>query len=94
MTKSNTESDNEQPTKSLEQILAERVQAAMPQAGDSFRLFYGEDNPFNKLIHVRAVVDDSHVVYRYWQDFRWVYVMESAAFFYVNRNSMTKAESQ
>lgn len=55
--------------------------------GASLRLSYGEGNPNNKLIHIRAIVDDEWVVFRRWSHRRgWVYVVEWAYWFWLLEN--------
>ncbi len=34
--------------------------------GKSYRIYFGKGNVNNKLIHVRAIVDNTHAVYRSW----------------------------
>ena len=51
---------------------------ALLQPGKTLRLFYNAKNVNNRLMHVRAVVDDSQIVYRVWSHKRgWVYQIES-----------------
>lgn len=54
----------------------------MPQVGESYRIDYGKGNAANKLIHIRAVVDGTYIVYRYWRS-KWVYKMTDPTFFEV-----------
>ena len=53
--------------------------------GTSWHLFWGEGNPNNRLIHIRAVVDDMQVVSRYWNrhEQRWVYEVDSLYWYYL-----------
>lgn len=68
----------------------------MPAVGDTFRLNYGKGNRANKLIHIRAIVDDEYIVYRYWWRGDWVYEMTDPTFFSVNitMGVMTNAKSK
>lgn len=52
------------------------------QAGTSFKLYWGENNPNNKVFHVLAIVDDVQVVCKRWPKHvgRWVYYIESMYF--------------
>lgn len=49
----------------------------MLQVGNKLRLDYGVDNPNNRMIHVRGLVD-YFCVYRYWikKLARWGYKLE------------------
>lgn len=49
---------------------------APPQVGDQWRVDFGENHFANKLLHVRAVVDDDYIVVRHWKRGRWVYEMD------------------
>jgi len=46
--------------------------------GSKIRLYYGKDNPNNKLYHIRAFIDDEWIVYRLWLKHkkRWHYGIE------------------
>lgn len=60
------------------------------KAGEVWRLRYQSDNPNNRTLHVRAVVDDAVVVCRVFSRRRgWLHVMESAAFL---RNAIERGE--
>jgi hypothetical protein len=51
----------------------------MLEIGKSYKLFFGEGNINNKIIHVLAIVDDDMVVYK-WYGFRktrWFYIVDS-----------------
>jgi len=43
--------------------------------GKKLRIFYNKGNINNKVVHVRAIVDDDKVVCRWWHKHqgRWVY---------------------
>lgn len=47
------------------------------------KLFYGKDNPNNKIIHVRGVVDNDKVVFCYWLKHKqyWFYKVEDMYLF-------------
>lgn len=66
----------------------------LPAVGDSFRLDYGKGNRHNKLIHIRAIIDDEYIVYRYWYASDWIYKMTDPTFFEVGMESghVTKVE--
>lgn len=51
--------------------------------GDKIRLFFGEGNSNNCILHIRAVVDRSHIVFKQWSRFkkRWNYQVESISWF-------------
>ena len=53
------------------------------------QVFYGEDDPRNSILHIRAIVDDEWVVYRTWlmAQQQWKYVMNRRSLFeQVNQN--------
>lgn len=54
------------------------------QPGVSLRVYYGPDNPFNGVLHIRALVDDQ-IVYREWsyKKQRWNYKIEIRYYFYL-----------
>lgn len=53
-----------------------------PQVGQSWKIFFNKDNPNNKLIHIRGIVDDE-IVFRSWSTRKqyWFYYVESILFF-------------
>ena len=53
--------------------------------GAKLRIDYGEGNLNNKLIHIRAILDDHYIVYRYWLKHkkRWDYVVEWDYWFFL-----------
>lgn len=52
--------------------------------GATLRWFWGEGHPNNKVVHIRAIVDDEQVVYRWWSARKgWVYQIESAYWFWL-----------
>jgi len=53
------------------------------QPGRSFREDWGEGNPNNRVIHIRAIVDDDYYVYRCWSKSkqRWIYNVDSVIWF-------------
>jgi hypothetical protein len=52
--------------------------------GATIRWFWGEGNPNNKLVHIRAIVDDEWVVYRWWSRRKgWRYKIEWAYWFWL-----------
>lgn len=73
-----------------------QIMEHMPAVGDSFRLFYNAGNMHNRVIHVRAIVDDEYIVLRYWSKRRgyWIYQLEDVIFFHVNREHLTKIKSK
>lgn len=49
--------------------------------GSKLRVSYGEDNPGNILVEIRALVDDQ-IVYRVWvKRGRWIYHIDDRYFF-------------
>lgn len=72
------------------------IMECMPAVGESFRVNYGKEHRGNRLIHIRAIVDDEYIVYRYWKNGYWVYMMTDPTFFYVGIESsvLTKAKSR
>ena len=65
------------------------------QVGSSFRIYYDEDNPNNKVIHVRGLVDDQ-IVIRHWNYRRqcWTYEIKNHIYFEVleNYSRLTKIQ--
>jgi hypothetical protein len=55
----------------------DRVRTAVC-VGAKLRIDFGGNNPNNRLEHVRAIVDDDHVVTRWWSRRRrqWIYKVE------------------
>jgi len=53
--------------------------------GNSVRAFWGKNNPHNKLMHIRAVIDDDWIVYRWWSYHRrsWQYEIDWIYRFYL-----------
>ena len=53
------------------------------EVGKKYRIFWGEGNPNNKTIHVRAVVDEYQVVYKQWfsRKQRWCYSVRDMTWF-------------
>jgi hypothetical protein len=49
------------------------------KVGDSFKIDYGPKNSNNKVIHIRALVDDEYYVFRWWSKRRqrWIYDIET-----------------
>ena len=49
------------------------------QPGNKVELFAGDDNPYNDIYHIRAIVDEQIVVYRTWSkaEQRWRYGIDS-----------------
>lgn len=50
------------------------------EAGKTYRIFYNKRNWNNRLIHVRAVIDDYYVVYRFWHAVQWCYKMDNMTY--------------
>ena len=44
--------------------------------GVSFSVYFNANNVNNKRVHIRALVDDEYVVYRYWRTQEWVYKVD------------------
>lgn len=55
------------------------------QLGAKFRVYWGAGNVNNELRHIRAVVDDSQVVYRVWSKHRrdWQYQIDDMYAFWL-----------
>ena len=53
--------------------------------GNTVRLWFNEGNPNNELRHVRAVVDDEWIVYRFWRKHKrgWFYEVSHWLYFYL-----------
>ena len=52
--------------------------------GATLRLFWGEGNPNNQTIHIRAIVDDEYVVSRFWSHSKgWRYQIEWGYWFWM-----------
>ena len=53
------------------------------QPGKSIRKYYRKDNIFNQLLHIRAIVDEDQIIYRYWNYHRrgWVYLITQIYYF-------------
>lgn len=68
----------------------------IPAVGDSFRLKYETNPGANRLIHVRAIVDNEYIVYRYWRHNEWIYKMTDPTYFEVGLASghMTKVKAK
>lgn len=51
--------------------------------GESYRIFFSECNVNNKLIHIRAIIDDNQVVFRRWSytKRRWIYLIQDMIWF-------------
>lgn len=58
------------------------------EVGTKWRIKYGDKHPFNKVIHIRAVIDGSHIVFAFWSRRRqtWIYEVEWFYWFYVRRD--------
>ena len=47
------------------------------QVGDTYKLFYGDNNINNiKKIHILAIVDDYMIIYKFWGKRSWAYKVE------------------
>jgi len=53
------------------------------QPGKKLRIFYNENNINNRIVHIRAVVDDEYIVFKTWsqRQQRWSYQIESDYYF-------------
>ena len=49
------------------------------RAGNTIRIYHNKKNPNNKLMHIRAIIDDDQVVYRVWNSHKrgWMYAVMS-----------------
>jgi len=52
-------------------------------AGQTWRIFFSQDNPNNRTVHIRAIVDDEYVVSRTWSQRKqyWIYDCQHASYF-------------
>lgn len=69
------------------------------QPGNTVRIVHGLKNPNNRLVHIRAVVDEDYIVYSWWNIGRgWQYKLESIWYFYFchkdGRLTLEKKESK
>jgi hypothetical protein len=57
--------------------------ADLIKPGNAVKIFYNPGNINNRLIHIRAIVDDDEIVYRFWSKYRqcWIYEMKNLYFF-------------
>lgn len=62
------------------------------RVGDTIRFFYGKDNRNNRTIHIRAIVDDDQIVFRWWSRKKqtWIYQVEDAIYFEISREHWAK----
>lgn len=65
--------------------------ADKPQVGDKYRVYFGKDHFANRLLRVRAIVDDDYVVVRFWKRKRWMY--ELTSIWYFEGEHVTKVKS-
>ena len=51
--------------------------------GKSFKIYYGESHISNHIVHIRAIVDDEIVVFKWWHrgTQRWIYATQSLYYF-------------
>lgn len=61
------------------------------KAGSKIKLFYNENNINNRIIYIRAIVDDDNVVFKVWSKGkrRWNYFIEDISYFEINSKYMT-----
>ena len=52
-------------------------------SGNKIRIYYNEGNPNNRLIHIRAIVDEAYIVFCVWSRRRgyYMYQVESMCYF-------------
>ncbi len=64
------------------------------QPGAILKVDYGKKNPFNGRIHIRAIVDGTQIVYRYWsyKKRHWAYELNIRYWFFLllHSNHLTK----
>ena len=58
------------------------------QPGHAVRVFYNPGNINNRLIHIRAIVDEDQVVFRWWSKHKqcWIYQVEDMYYFTLRHN--------
>ena len=56
-----------------------KIDMSWLKPGVTCRLFFEKDNPHNRKLHIRAIIDDEQVVYKVWnkERWRWDYFVES-----------------
>ena len=60
------------------------------QPGKKIRVWYTKDNPNNRLLHIRAVVDEDWIVFKEWwySKKRWHYEVKHKYYFEIrNRDN-------
>ena len=64
----------------------------MVQVGDTLRFTFGINNVNNRVVHIRAIVDDEQVVLRQWsmQKQRWIYQVEDMVYFETTKEHWVK----
>jgi len=57
--------------------------------GEKYKIFYNKNNINNKVIHIRAIVDDYQIICRHWSRYkqRWIYTIENEYYFYLLNES-------
>lgn len=60
--------------------------------GETYKLFYGDNNINNSVIHIRAFVDDNFVVLRSWSKHKkqWVYDIKHKIWFSIHKKALIK----
>ena len=72
---------------SLKDVCLETEQDALTvlEVDQKWKLYYNENNLNNKLIHIRAIVDNEYVVVKYWKRNQWIYEMKNIWWFIENK---------
>jgi len=62
------------------------------QPGNTVVFYYNPNNPNNRTVHIRAIVDGDQVVVRKWnrRTRRWMYSVENMSYFEISRENWTK----
>ena len=64
------------------------------KSGDIYSLCYGHGHFGNKRIHIRAIVDEEMVVFRWWRKRKqyWQYEVEGLYWFRLRKDHLTKVK--
>ena len=78
-----------------ETLLSQSAFQRLVMPGNSLRIYYGDGNLNNKIIHIRSIVDEEYIVLRTWLKHkkRWSYEVKSVYCFELlfNHGNLAKA---